>query len=157
MANFSNIFGKIITNLIILLAISLYFIAPATVITQEMQLYSTTGHIIKTIFSYDETQAVTLIKERGTGKTQTLDTLKISFYQPSGELIATYDNIINGIATDNYLEFNFDPVTKKLLGNIDLGGEVAGEIYLKGKVEEGLSIIEVTTSGEEKVIAEIVK
>jgi hypothetical protein len=156
MANYLNFFVTFVTNLGIFLAISLYFIAPATAITQELQFYSTTGHIIKTIFSYDETQAVTPIKEQGTGKTQTLDALTISFYQPSGELIATYNNIVNGIATDNYLEFNFDPATKKLLGNIDLGGELAGEIYLKGKVEGELSLIEIIASGEERVIAQIV-
>ncbi len=157
MANDLNFFVRIVTNLVIFLAISLYFIAPATAITQKLQLYSTTGHIIKTTFSYDQTPDLTPIKEQGTGKTQILDTLTISFYQPSGELIATYNNIVNGVVTGNYLEFNFDPATKKLLGNLDLGGELAGEMYLKGNVEEGLSLVEITASGEERVIAKIVR
>jgi hypothetical protein len=157
MANYLNFFVRIVTNLVIFLAISLYFIAPATAITQKLQLYSTTGHIIKTTFSYDQTPDLTPIREQGAGKTQTLEALTISFYQPSGELIATYNNIVNGVVTDNYLEFNFDPATKKLLDNLDLGGELAGEMYLKGNVEEGLSLIEVTASGEEKVIAQIVR
>jgi hypothetical protein len=157
MANYLNFFVKFMTNLVIFLAISLYFIAPATAITQELQLYSTTGHIIKTTFSYDKIPDVIPIREQGTGKTQTLNTLTISFYQPSGELIATYDNIVNGVVTGNYLEFNFDPATKKLLGNLDLGGELAGEMYLKGNVETELSLIEVTVSGQERVIAEILR
>jgi hypothetical protein len=156
MAKFPNIFVKIVTNLVIFITISLYFIAPAIALTQELQFHSTTGHIIKTIFSYDETQAITPIQEQGTGETQILDTLTISFYQPSGDLIASYKNIVNGIATDNYLEFNFDPATKKLLGNIDLGGQLAGEMYLKGQVEGEISLIEITASGEEKVIGQIV-
>jgi hypothetical protein len=156
MANYLNFFVKIVTNLVIFITISLYFIAPAIAVTQELQFHSTTGHIIKTTFSYDQIPDVTPIKEQGTGKTQIVDTLTISFYQPSGELIATYDNIVNGVVTGNYLEFNFDPATKKLLGNIDLGGELAGEIYLKGKVEGELSLIEIIASGEERVIAQIV-
>ncbi|MGL6338406.1 MAG: hypothetical protein ACRC80_04615 [Waterburya sp.] len=157
MANYLNFFVKIVTNLVIFLAISLCFIAPAVAVTQELQFHSTTGHIIKTTFSYDQIPDVTPIKEQGTGKTQIVDTLTISFYKPSGELIATYDNIVDGIVTGNYLEFNFDPATKKLLGNLDLGGELAGEMYLKGNVEAGLSLIEVSASGEERIIAKILR
>ena len=93
-----------------------------------------------------------VIRERGTGKTQAIDSLVVSFYNPAGETIASYSNIADGVATGNYFEFNFNPATEQLLGEIDLGGDSPGEMYLKGEVDRELSLIEVEASGEEKVI-----
>jgi len=131
-------FKKLIhTFLVIIASFSLMF--PANAITQSIKLKSAHG-----------------IKEQGFGKSQLLESMKVSFYKPSGELISSYDNIIDGIVQGKYFEFNFDPVNQKLFGNIDLGGEIVGDIYLKGEVEQKLSLVKVKASGIEKVIDQLV-
>ena len=149
-------YQKILINLVISLTIMVvanwWIPSPALAITQEIRFDTTAGYVVKTIFSYDEAQNPQKIKEYGQGKTETIDSLKVSFYKPSGELNADYDNIVDGMATGNYFEFGFDPVAQRIYGNIDIGGESAGEMYLKGKAESELSLIEVTELGEEKAI-----
>ena len=93
-----------------------------------------------------------MIREHGQGKTEVIDSMKVSFYNPDGELIADYNNIVNGVVMSNYFEFSFDPATKQLSGSIDIGGESAGEIYLKGDANRELSLIEVNELGEEKAV-----
>ena len=136
---------------IVILA-SLCFPATAIAITQDLQISSMAGYTIKARFSYDDTENIGVIRESGRGKTQAIDSLIVSFYNPAGEIIASYDNIADGVATGNYFEFNFDPATQQLLGEIDLGGESAGEMYLKGEVDGELSLIEIDASGKEKAI-----
>ncbi|WP_319418689.1 hypothetical protein [Pleurocapsa sp. FMAR1] len=152
MSNYQNLFVKLVTSLASAVIISLCFISPATAVTQKLQLNSAAGYIVETTFSYDENQTPMIIKEQGVGKTNVIDSMKVSFYKPSGEIIASYDNIVDGVSQGTYFEFNFAPTTQKLLGNIDLGGESIGEMYLKGEIEQGLSLIEVETTGEEKII-----
>ena len=136
---------------IVILA-NLCFPMTAIAITQDFQINSTAGYTVKARFSYDETKNIGVIRESGKGKTQAIDSLVVSFYNRAGEIIASYENIADGVATGNYFEFNFDPATQQLLGEIDLGGESAGEIYLKGEVDRELSLIEIDASGEEKAI-----
>ena len=177
MSNYQNLFVKLVTSLAmsssgrgtwrnkfavsarssfaIAVIISLCFISPATAVTQKLQLNSATGYIVETTFSYDENQTPIAIKEQGLGKTNAINSMKVSFYKPSGELIASYDNIVNGVSKGSYFEFNFDPKTQQLSGNIDLGGESIGEMYLKGEIEQGLSLIEVKTTGKEKIIDQV--
>ncbi len=143
---------NLITNLAIAIALNLCFIFPASAITQKLQFNTTAGYVVETTFSYDEAQKPKIIKEHGHGKTEIIDSMKVSFYKPSGELIADYDNIVDGVVTGNYFEFNFDPVTQKLSGSLDIGGESAGEMYLKGEAKQELSLIEVNELGEEKAI-----
>lgn len=131
---------------------NLCFPTAAIAITQDLQLDSTAGYTVKARFSYDNTRNIGVIEESGRGKTKAIDSLVVNFYNPAGEIIASYDNIADGLATGDYFEFNFDPATGQLLGEIDLGGESAGEMYLKGEVEKELSLIEIDASGEEKII-----
>lgn len=141
-----------IISTIAAIAISFCFMPFATALTQEIQLNSATGYRIETTFSYDENKTPTTIKEQGVGKTNVVDSMQVSFYNPAGELVASYDNIVDGVAKGNYFEFNFNLTTKQLSGNIDLGGESAGEMYLKGEVDRGLSLIEVDMKGKEREI-----
>lgn len=150
-----NFFVKIVTNLAIIILLSLEILSPALAITQQLQFQTRDGHTIKTVFSYDAKQAKQILKEHGKGKTEIVDNLQVNFYQPSGELIASYNNIVNGIAQGTYFEFSFNPVTKQLSGSIDLGGESPGEIYLKGEGDRDLWLIEVDETGAEKVISQV--
>ena len=149
---FVPVYQKILVNLAIFLIASLWIVPSALAITQELEFDSASGYRVKTIFSYDETQNTDTIEEHGHGKTKTINSMKVSFYKPSGELIADYHNIVDGVVVGNYFEFNFDPNTQQILGNLDIGGESAGEMYLKGEASEKLSLIEVNDLGEERAI-----
>jgi len=151
MPMYKNFFVGLVTNLIIAMAFILWFAFPALAVTQQLHFDTAAGYVIETTFSYDDAQTK-IIREHGHGETTAIDSMKVSFYKPSGELMANYNNIVDGVVTGNYFEFNFDPVTKQLSGNLDIGGESAGEIYLKGDANQELSLVEVNESGAEKAI-----
>ena len=130
------------------------FVSPAKAVTQELQLESLQGYKVKTSFSYDAPISEK-IAEGGGGRSKVVDSLKVSFYNPAGEAIASYDNIVDGVVRGDYLEFNYDPTTERLQGAIDLGGESAGEMYLKGDADGDLSLIQIEESGNERVIDRI--
>lgn len=123
----------------------------ASAVTQNLQFNSQKGYRIETSFSYDAANT-DMFTEHGAGQTNVLDSLKVSFYDPAGKAIASYDNIVDGTVRGDYFEFNYDPVTQQLSGELDLGGESAGEMYLKGEANGDLSLIRIEESGEEQVI-----
>lgn len=126
-------------------------VLPAVAVTQNFQLQSDRGYRVETVFDYSD-RLPEKITERGKGITDRVDFLKVRFYNPAGEMIASYDNVLAAVARGNYFEFNFDPQTQQPFGNLDLGGETAAEMYLKGNVAEGFDLIEVDSSGEEIVV-----
>ena len=149
MLNRRNFIVKLLIATIVSIA---FWIQPAAyATTQQIQLNGANGYTVQTTFSYKSSNLET-IAEGGKGKTKVIDSLTVNFYNPSGEAIASYNNIVDGVARGNYFQFNFDPATQKLWGEIDLGGELAGEMYLKGEVEGELSLIEVEASGKERII-----
>ena len=152
---FMPAYQKILINLAIALILSLGILPNALAVTQKLEFDTSVGYKVETTFSYDETQNPNKINEKGHGKTKVIDSMEVSFYKPSGELIASYRNIVDGVVKGNYFEFNFDPNTQQILGNLDIGGESAGEIYLKGEAARELSLIEVNDLGEEKKIARV--
>ena len=120
--------------------------------TQDFQWTSRKGYLVKGTFDYDEIMAAEIISEAGKGKTQQLKSLTLSLYSPNGELIHTYDNVVDRVALGNYFEFNFDTKTQHFVGNLDLGGEIAGDMYIKGQVDGELYLIEVESGGRERVL-----
>jgi hypothetical protein len=130
---------------------TLCFVPVANAVTQNLQFNSPKGYTIETFFSYDAANSKA-IAEHGRGKANILDSLKVNFYDPAGKAIASYDNIVDGIVRGDYFEFNYDPATQQLKGELDLGGESAGEMYLKGEANGDLSLIWIEESGEEQII-----
>ena len=118
--------------------INLVLAIPAMATTESFQLHSDKGYRLETSFTYDETEA-----------TKDLDFLEVRFYNSDGEMMASYDNIVDGKVRGNYFEFDYDLNTHQPLGEIDIGGESAGEMYLKGSMKRGFSLIEVKQTGEE--------
>jgi hypothetical protein len=153
MVNHQNFAVKLTTILVIAL-INLLEVLPAAAITQDFQLNSDRGYRVETNFSYNQAQGKKAIAAQGKEANE-VDSLEVRFYDPDGKMIASYDNIVDGIIQTNYFEFNYDLSTQQLLGKVDLGGESAGEMYLKGDVDQGLSLIMVEPSGEEKVIDQV--
>ena len=124
--------------------INLVLAIPAMATTESFQLHSDKGYRLETSFTYDE---------RENGATNNLDSLMVRFYNPDGEMMASYDNIVDGKVLGNYFEFDYDLVAHQPLGEIDIGGESAGEMYLKGSMKRGFFLIEVKPTGEEVVDA----
>ena len=110
------------------------------------------GYSVKGEFNYDENLTSKQISVTGTGQNPQLQSLTVSFYNPEGELIHTYNNVVDYQATGNYFEFNFDPQTQQPVGNLDLGGETVGDMYLKGKINKKLSLIEVQSGDKEREV-----
>lgn len=183
MVNYQNFAVKLIAILAIAL-INLIEVIPAAATTENFQLNSFQGYRVETSFNYDETKNIDAITKgvavakqvqtkalaactqpiakRGRspiaehGKEASLvDSIRVRFYSPDGKLIASYDNIVDGIIQNSYFEFNYDLNTQQLIGKVDLGGESAGEIYLKGDADQELSLVLIEPSGEERVIDQI--
>ena len=152
MSGLRNLFITLLITLLIIFTGGFMFTQSAEARTQSFQWTGKRGYSAQGKFSYDETKALESISEQGAGKTDTVESLVVTFYNPSGEPINTYHNVFNGISGGNYFEFHFDLVNQKLLGSIDLGGEFAGEIYLKGTVDEELSLIKVEQPGIDRII-----
>ena len=148
-----RIISNIATCAIAIAIAILCFISPASAVTQELQFESLQGYKIETSFSYDA--PTEKIAEHGAGRSNIVDSLKVSFYNPAGEAIANYDNIVDGVVRGDYFEFNYNPATERLQGAIDLGGESAGEMYLKGEADGNLSLIQIEESGAEIIIDRI--
>jgi hypothetical protein len=145
-------FRKIIIFLLTLLIISVTReVAIAEAVTMNFQWTGEKGYSAKVVFSYDEPLNSDQIIEEGKGKAKIIQHLTVSFYNPTGQLLETYDNIKQGISQAPYFRFNFDPQQQQILGLIDLGGDSSGEIYLKGIVQENLKLFKIDQSGKEKL------
>ncbi len=120
--------------------------------THDFQLHSRTGYLVEGTFDYDEVTPGEIISATGRGKTDRLQSLTVSFYDPEGKLLCTYSNVVDRMVTGNYFEFNFDPKNQQFIGNLDLGGEIAGEMYVKGTMEGELNLIEVDSNNDERVV-----
>ena len=152
MLSLKNILINLSITVFIIVTSNVMLVTSAEAMTQSFQWTGTTGYSAQGKFSYDEEQVSKTIAEQGSGKTNTLKSLSVTFYAPSGETISTYENVVNGMARGNYFEFHFDPVQQKLMGSIDLGGEFVNEMYLKGAIDRELSLIEVEQSGIERTL-----
>ncbi|OUL26426.1 hypothetical protein [Nostoc sp. 106C] len=134
------------------LNISLTAAFPAQAVTLNFSWNGDGGYSATGSFSYDENTAPASFSESGFGATKFLRSLSINFFNPLNNLVAAYDNVVNGNSTAQYFKFNFNTVTQKIFGLIDLGGEVAGDTYLSGTVNTNLSLYQVPQSGPDFII-----
>ncbi len=80
-----------------------------------------------------------------------IESLTVSIYNPSGKKIKTYENIKHYFSQNSYLQLDFDSKNHKIDGFIDLGGNSAGEMYLKGIVDQNLALFKIDSSGKEQI------
>jgi len=145
-------FSKIIIYLLIIILINVVGeIAIAEAVTTKCHWVGEKGYSAEVIFSYDEQLMPNQIIEEGRGKTEIIQDLTVSFYNSTGQLLGTYDNIQQGVSHFPYFKFNFNPQKQQVTGLIDLGGASSGEIYLKGIVEENLKLFKIDQSGKETI------
>ena len=144
--------SKIIFYLFIIVLINVVGeIAIAEAVTMNIQWTGEKGYSAKIVFSYDEPLNFDQIIEEGRGKAKIIQDLTVSFYNPAGQFLGSYDNIKQGVSQFPYFKFNFDPQKQQVTGLIDLGGDSSGEIYLKGIVEENLKLFKIDQSGKETI------
>ncbi|MEH1937673.1 MAG: PEP-CTERM sorting domain-containing protein [Nostoc sp.] len=93
-------------------------------------------------FSYDETTTPGIISESGAGATKALQSLSVSFFNPSQELIGTNNEVVNGVSSNQYFNFNFDTTTGNLFGAFDVGtGSGIGDVFLSNVEAPGFIFI----------------
>ncbi|MBN3872700.1 PEP-CTERM sorting domain-containing protein [Nostoc sp. JL33] len=140
----TNIFAKIATIAATSTALSVAIAAGANNSAQAVDFnfnwlgnggYSAVGS-----FSYDEATAPTIISESGSGATKFLQSLNVSFLDPSNNPLGTYNTVSGGVSQSDFFAFNFDTSTQKLFGPFDIAGGtgVIGEYFLQGTVGDSL-------------------
>ncbi|MFN6514108.1 MAG: PEP-CTERM sorting domain-containing protein [Nostoc sp. CreGUA01] len=139
-----NIFLKIAATTATSAALSIAIAAgannPAQAIDFNFKWLGDAGYSAIGSFSYDETTAPTIITESGGGETNFLQSLSVSFLDPSQNLLGTYNTVSGGVSQSNFFAFNFDTSTHKLFGPFDVAGGtgIIGEYYFQGTVGDSL-------------------
>ena len=96
------------------------------------------GYSVSGSFSYDETTTRAIISESGAGSTKALESLSISFFNPSQQLIGSGLEVVNGISSNQFFEFNFDTTTGNFFGAFDVGtGASIGDFFISNVVAPG--------------------
>jgi hypothetical protein len=147
-----RIFVQLVIVTSLALSLLLTSIVPAEAMTVNFTWQGNQGYSATGTFNYDQKTAPAILSEKGVGTTQALESLTVSFADPSNHPIKTYNTINDGVSTGKYFQFNFNTMTQDIIGSIDVGGELPGDIYLKGKVDTDLSLIQISASGKENVI-----
>lgn len=105
--------------------------------TFNYSLQTNTGYSIQGSFSYDEMMAPAIISEEGPGTTNALQSLSVSFFNPSNNLIGSYNPVVNSVSNYDFLDFNFDTSTQNLFGAFDVGADtfIPGQNYITNVFE----------------------
>ncbi|MHC5938315.1 PEP-CTERM sorting domain-containing protein [Nostoc sp.] len=142
----TNIFAKIATIAATSTALSVAIAAgannPAQAVDLNFNWLGNAGYSAVGSFSYNEATAPAIISESGSGATKFLQSLNVSFLDPSKNLLGTYNTVAGGVSQSQYFTFNFDTSTQKLFGPFDIAGGtgVIGEYFLQGKVGDSLAL-----------------
>ena len=100
------------------------------------------GYSAEGSFSYDQTTTPAIISESGAGATKALQSLNVSFFNPSQELIATSYEVVNGVSSNQFFKFNFDTTTGNLFGAFDVGtGSGISDVFLSNVEAPGRGFI----------------
>ncbi|MEH2326610.1 MAG: PEP-CTERM sorting domain-containing protein [Nostoc sp.] len=111
---------------------------PAQAIELNFNWQGDAGYSAIGSFSYDETTASTIISESGGGATNFLQSLSVSFLDPSNNPLGTYNTVAGGVSQSDFFKFNFDTSTQTLFGPFDIGGGTGGKSFLQGTVGDSL-------------------
>lgn len=141
-----NIFAKIATIAATSTALSVAIAAgankPAQAVDLNFNWLGNAGYSAVGLFSYDEAIAPAIISESGSGATKFLQSLNVSFLDPSKNLLGTYNTVSGGVSKSRFFNFNFDTSTQKLFGPFDIAGGtgVIGEYFFQGTVGDSLAL-----------------
>ncbi len=117
-------------------ALSLVMAQQAQAIAFNFNWQGDSGYSATGMFSYDETTAPTIISESGAGPTNYLQSLMVSFFDPSGNSLQSFNTVTDGVSESPFFQFNFDTSTQTLFGDFNVGGGtgVIGEQFFSGTV-----------------------
>ncbi|HBL09875.1 MAG TPA: PEP-CTERM sorting domain-containing protein, partial [Cyanobacteria bacterium UBA11162] len=136
----NKISATVTASAVLAMALALETANPAQAIEFNFSWKGDAGYSALGTFNYDETTAPLIISESGIGPTDYLDSLSVSFFDPSNTLLGTYNTVTGGVSNSPFFAFNFDTSTKSLFGNLDVagGGLVKGEYFLQGTIGSSL-------------------
>jgi PEP-CTERM motif len=131
-----NIFTKIAATAVTSAVLSMASGQEAQAISFNFDWQGDAGYSAKGMFSYDETTAPAIISESGAGATNNLESLMVSFFDPSGNSLQSFNTVSNGVSESRFFQFNFDTSTQTLFGAFNVGGgqDVIGEQFFSGTV-----------------------
>ncbi|MEH2160078.1 MAG: PEP-CTERM sorting domain-containing protein [Nostoc sp.] len=141
-----NIFAKTVAITATSAALSVAIAAgannPAQAVEFNFNWLGNAGYSATGSFSYDEATAPTIISESGSGATKFLQSLNVSFLDPSKNLLGTYNTVTGGVSQSSFFAFNFDTATQKLFGPLNIAGGtgVIGEYFFNGTVANSLAL-----------------
>lgn len=140
----NNIFAKIAAIAATSVAIAASANNPAQAIDFNFNWLGDAGYSATGSFSYDEATAPTVISESGSGATNFLQSLNVSFLDPSNNPLGTYNTVAGGVSESSFFAFNFDTSTQTLFGPLDIAGGtgVIGEYFFQGTVGESLRLLQ---------------
>ncbi|MEH2194343.1 MAG: PEP-CTERM sorting domain-containing protein [Nostoc sp.] len=141
-----NIFAKTVAITATSAALSVAIAAgdnnPAQAVEFNFNWLGNAGYSATGSFSYDEATAPTIISESGSGATKFLQSLNVSFLDPSKNLLGTYNTVTGGVSQSSFFALNFDTSTQQLFGPLNIAGGtgVIGEYFFNGTVGNSLAL-----------------
>jgi hypothetical protein len=137
-----NIITKIAVTAATSAALSVAIAQQAQAISFNFDWQGDGGYSATGMFSYDETTAPTIISESGDGATNNLESLMVSFFDPSGNLLQSSSTVTDGVSESGFFQFNFDTSDQTLFGTFNVGGGtgVIGELFFFGEVGTSLEL-----------------
>ncbi|MBG1242723.1 PEP-CTERM sorting domain-containing protein [Nostoc sp. NZL] len=126
----------IVTTAGVVISLGLLKATPVHAVTLNFDWTGNTGYSARGSFSYDETQGYTTIDN------SKLQSIAVSFFDPSQKLLNSFAPITNGSIVYDFLDFNYDTATKSLFGYFDVGQDngQSTDYYLFGTVGLDLSL-----------------
>lgn len=136
-------------------AVGIFFF-PATAMATEtrLQWQGDQGYQVQARLTYPDTLTEGMAAIEGRGKPQNLDALTVEIYNPNGQKLAVYNNLIAGQSgQDDFLQLHFDVAQQQLQGWLDIGGVKPGEYFLKGQPGISLDLFYLDVQGKETKVA----
>lgn len=133
---------------------------PATIAQQAKAVtfnFNWTGNIgysARGSFRYDENTAPAIISESGAGPTNSLQSLTVSFFDPSNTPLQSFNTVAGGVSTSAFFQFNFNTTTQQLFGDFNVGGGTGaiGEQFFNGPIGGLLRLREITGPGTNNLL-----
>lgn len=141
--------APLILYLLAWLLLGLCFSPPAPATTLTFQWTGQAGYRLEGWLHYPDGVASGQITEQGPGPTQAIDHLEVAIYNPQGQLLDRYPNIMAGQSHNPYLRVNLNTQVPRLQGEVDLGGAEQEEWFLKGKLGQAMRLIHIDQNGRE--------
>lgn len=114
----------------------------------QWQWQGAQGYQVQAHLTYPVSTGMVAIE--GKGKPQNLQALTVQVYDPNGEKLAVYENVIAGQpGQDDFLQLHFDVAQQQLRGWLDVGGAVRGDYFLKGQAGLSLDLFYLDAQGKE--------